>query len=391
MTDRGRVILLLAVVVVILVVLIVREAADDGPSSSPTISPSVGGSAPSATGQPSASAEVTTAWRTLATIPGTVSSVVESEIGWFAVGSTPGGSTQLFTSSDGISWQTTDPGPIRGGYRIWEAGPALVVAGTTADIDFGTPLLWFSPDGLAWTESAPMGDDRFGAITDIVQLEGALLAVGNVGPSANPDDDQGVVWRTEDLATWSETPLGGSYVARGFPQAPIVLVGGAGGPRVSGGELEPRRGADWISSNSIAWTPMPPDPQLDSAWIMDAVAADERLIAVGAQWDDHLSTGTPSIWGSVDATDWTLDEVGTCCGQLLAVARVGSDLVAVASMTDRTAMVYRSADGLVWQEDGTMEGFVGEIYDFAETRSFGPVLIASAEAGATLLLLPPTE
>lgn len=329
-------------------------------------------------------------WTQLGKIPGGASALVESDLGWYAVGWAH--SSILWTSADGETWtEVTDTGLTYSVYQIWDATPGLIVGGNTADVDFGAPLMWTSTNGTSWTQSPIVEPPRNGVVKGLLQWRGHLLASGGLGPAESPDEEQAAVWRSVDGTNWTEVRIGGSFALQPveFGDA-LVLVGAAGGLRVTGPPLAPLRGALWTSADGITWTEQPESPALAQASFTDVTVLNGRVVVVGSVWDDDTSTGRPTIW-TYDASGWAIAHQGPCCGAFARVAESTSGLLAVLSRDrDPRSVLYGSVDGTSWELRGTVAGLDGSIDGFAQTRSHGLVVIAYDQTlGQTRLLLPP--
>jgi hypothetical protein len=330
-------------------------------------------------------------WTQLGAIPGAAGSLVESDLGWYAVGS--GHSSDLWTSLDGQDWtEVTDTGFTNSVYQIWDAGPGLIAGGTTADIDFGTPLMWTSINGTSWTQSPIFDPNQGGVVTGLLEWRGQLLASGYVGP-ANPPDDYAAVWRSVDGSSWTEIPIGGDSLALrpvGFGDG-LVLVGMAGGPRVNGPPLTSRRGVVWTSADGVNWTEHADAPALALAQFSDVTVLGQRIVVVGSVLDVEASNGRPTIWTFEASTGWAIAHQAECCGQVAHVGLTGKGLLATLLDDSGRSVFYGSTDGVSWVQMGLIAGFDGRVDGFAQTSSHGLVVLQyDATSGQTRLLLPPS-
>jgi hypothetical protein len=121
---------------------------------------------------------------------------------------------QSWTSADGRSWN-------RGGWLpdnftpggVIEFGDQIVVAGNWSD---GKPVGVTSTDGQTWLHAdMPFTDADINArVSDIVELEGRLVAVGTWGGGWDmmndlPPPSGGLVWESQNGLDWRELPTGG--------------------------------------------------------------------------------------------------------------------------------------------------------------------------------------
>ncbi len=333
------------------------------------------------------------AWQEQTSWPTMVSSVVESDLGWFALGGLPepsAGNTRIWNSLDGLAWEQRDDPVLEAAFYLWEGGPGLIAGGGTVEVDVGTPLLWTSADGSSWLPSDFMEPPRSGVIRDLVEWRGRLVATGAVGRASDSAVGQAAAWTSDDGASWAEFGLGGNLAEK-----PIVLgdtlmvIGGVGGPSIFGPPQGPRRGALWTTEDAITWVLQPESAELTAARFEDATVAGGRLVVVGAFWDDEAGSGEPAVWTTTDGTDWAVTYHAPCCGYFEAVAQVGNELGAVLRPDFREWEVetYRSSDGRSWERDGTLAD--APVVRFIGTDSYGPLLLVSGVDGSELLVPPP--
>lgn len=209
-------------------------------------------------------------------------------------------------SPDGIEWTATilGPGAV---YTVGEMEGLLVIGGYLCDEpDFSCPAtIWISPDGSNWTQRKV--DSRnigTGSITEVRSLERfgtGLIAMGTYGET----------WFSTEGDTWRPGPILSSVTGVRTQlvtlEETLILVG--------------ERGQVWTSDDGLDW---------------------ERTI---------FGTGAASRLG-FDHT--------TC---IRGVRSTGSELVAWGALrqngrcfTTNLYTVWRSADGLTWEEEDIPTG-----------------------------------
>ena len=230
-----------------------------------------------------------------------MASVAVGEPGLVAVGHEDewGGVWVVWTSPDGIIWhQTAGEYRGRGGRMsaVAAGGPGFVAAGYNDD----SVALWTSGDGLTWARvrdsenvfegAMPGGTTR---VAGIATSGGALVVVGY---DEMRGGDAGVSWRDRDAAVWiSDDGLTWARVADdentfsgdGHQDMTAVAAGVFGFVAVGTyGEAV----AVWTSLDGLTWTRVPYDDAVFGGGgdngITSVVAGGPGLIAVGSDGDD---------------------------------------------------------------------------------------------------------
>ena len=217
-----------------------------------------------------------------------------------------------------VTWQRVQTAP-RMGLAAWFAPPgasanAVATSARGDSVVVGdeleTPLAWHSDDGLAWREVAMPGS-QYGCRTctpsapgdpgtpvDVVAFEDGFVAIGN---------------------TVDEPPLGSADAGRAY-------------------------GLVWTSDDGMRWS----NPQeIPDARFGRLAVMPEGLAIVGLA-DPKLKwhwRGHPTIWTSIDATDWNPQPIGERRGRALELARSPSG-VSLA----RASELWRSTAESSWVE-----------------------------------------
>ncbi|MEV0969125.1 hypothetical protein [Microtetraspora glauca] len=285
-----------------------------------------------------------------------LSAVAHGRKGWLAVGTTTSDPAVtrplLVTSADGRTWK---PGPaldVPAGHFLLApnavaAGPkGYVVAGEDRGATGVLPALWFSPDLKRFTRAAQGAMPTGGAgvrIADVTATSSGFMAVGGSGTA---DRETGVVWVSSDGVEWTargrvlpdDTRSAGlrHVVARGNE---VIAVGVADGGRPFAA-VSSDNGSHW----EYAWLPVE-----GAAAVLDLVAADQGVVAVGAH--GPAGEGDSTVWISGDGLDWTRhtltgDGLGGAGAQWLgSVAVSGNRVVATgrsATYTEDHLTIWRS-------------------------------------------------
>ena len=244
---------------------------------------------------------------------GQMRSVVAGDAGFVAVGGYDGASghpthSMAWTSTDGMTWDAVTVEPhdaeaIHGMHSVVEAGPGFVAVGS------GTRgAVWTSTDGTDWQQvphEAVGGGTRYHALRAVTTWGSGLVAVGRYGgdPSfgwppvvwASPD---GLAWEARVLEDLSRDGFG-SIVAGG---PGLVATGRVGGGWPTWTSID---GAEWAATEAV-------DADFENAGLHDVAGFGGALLAIGvANADDGGRDFVPGMWFSEDGTSWqrvALDE-----------------------------------------------------------------------------------
>lgn len=183
-------------------------------------------------------------------------------------------------------------------------------------------------------------------IDALVSFQGGLLALGYDQPPSHA-----AAWVSADTAAWHRVeslpaPVGSEILAALAPAGgPIVAVGGGGGAA-----------AVWRSNDGAAWTLTPlPAPPAGSTEILSAVAAVGGGFVAGGYEESAAAEKTATFWRSADGAAWTRAAAQLPAGasEVTGIAEAGGSLIAVGISGDErrgSAAVWRSADGgASWQ------------------------------------------
>jgi hypothetical protein len=156
----------------------------------------------------------------------------------------------------------------------------VIAVGSGAFTHFGGFRGWWSVDGTTWQAAPSITDDQGGYPTDLLPVDGALLAWGTACGDVCPVLPS-AWWITADGTAWQpvEPP-------RGLAGANVTGIG-----RTEGG---------FVAFGSIG----APEPLQPAAWVADETAADWRLVEPLAQPDAttvgyHLLVGHGSVAAGV--------------------------------------------------------------------------------------------
>lgn len=299
----------------------------------------------------------------------------------------------VWYSTDGEEWtRVPDPDGVFGGpaaqyiNAVAVGGPGLVAVGYEWLDGTDIPVVWTSPDGIAWTripyDELAFGGEGYPGLTDVIPWDGGLLAVGR--RSGDPNSENGGVWVSEDGLEWQRVETEPGVFETHAPSKVyasslgVVAVGGGG----VGADGEGQPAMVWWSEDGLTWDRIgdripvfqslhnPSVVHGDGNWagIWDVTAGGPGLVAVG---EDGWCTQTgckvqPAVWTSTDGRTWVRRpdvEQTARFTKMFAVASIDDVLVAVGQSDwgEKTgpAAVWTSVDGgLTWSLDpGDIEVF----------------------------------
>jgi hypothetical protein len=206
----------------------------------------------------------------------------------------------------GNGWMPADLGREAVGNRVLVQALGAVSGGVLAVVNYleaPAPELWFSADGSSWEQLNAAGFDGPAWVGTLAAIGAGVLVVGVLRSEERPFKP--VLWRSEDLATWTRTELDarGDVVAAGSS----LLVAGPG----LGGALMWRSGDDGQS-----WVPVPAQ-EIDGGEglvLNDMAAGNGAVVGVGSSEEDMQ--GFAILSSTDDGGSWVRTELdpGTAAG-----------------------------------------------------------------------------
>ena len=239
-------------------------------------------------------------------------------------------------------------------------GDPWTIVGSVFDPDqrAAVATVWTSADGEAWepTSIDPARPGTGETLAAVAPIDGALLAVGQVGSGAESD---AAVWRQVD-GTWTQsqpTDMGGDH-----EQWAADIAGGPGGVVVAGGENAwgETRPRVWFSADGETWStvdggPGGPFDGPGEESVRGVAPVGNGFVAVGSRTVDNEQDA--AVWYSPDGESWTAVDDPDLGGDrrqgMLSVAVVDGIVVA-GGYADNDAgqgqpVAWRSADGRDWR------------------------------------------
>lgn len=260
--------------------------------------------------------------------------------GWLMAGNVDGPSTTTTTL-----WQSRDAGSWErlGALPEGMTGGSMTLAGSQAgyvllsETGSGVSAVWFSGDGLLWTER-PIAPPRQDMGTRLAATPLGFYAWGLNDPATAGDG-----MFSPDGWTWSEaSPSGPGQVVDVVADGDHLLAmgRGPGGTRMWKGTIE---------GEQLTWSPDNTAP-FRTAVVGRLVSDGERVIVLG--WD--RATETP-LWWQRDGLSWQRHAMPADFGGLPGLAVGGPQgVVAVgqlASNSGRMPVFWHLGDGVVWERE----------------------------------------
>lgn len=156
----------------------------------------------------------------------------------------------VWTSVDGSEWQRAphDPGVFASESTVTDVVMMGVAANETGVVAVGgdgaNGVVWFSPDGLAWSRLAIGDRVGNGPMSAVTAGDREFVAAGPTFPGA------GTVWTSADGETWIETEQFGDHVA-----VVSLIEGGPGLIAVGSAPDFNSTGAIWITERTTEGAP----------------------------------------------------------------------------------------------------------------------------------------
>lgn len=261
--------------------------------------------------------------------------------------------TQLFASTDGVSWQAAIEPPTPACCWTTAAwGPAgWLLVGTPPETDAVT-WIWTSPDGLRWGPAgiigSPLRQSGFPVALEGSDL-GYLLTTSfrSRGPGAT------TAWYSADGSSWIESQVGQpTYDQIRIAALPIGFYAWTDPTQTDSGD-----GYAAFSVDGLQWVPVAGGPDATSAQV---VAIGSKLIAM----ESDPSTGTLRAWtGTVqgDELTWSNLQSGAAFIDAAFTSVVADGRQATAFGWDQATEqpLTWSSDGGSWTRDDLPDAFGG--------------------------------
>jgi hypothetical protein len=232
-------------------------------------------------------------------------------------------------------------------------GGELVAAGSTN----GSPAVWSSPNGTAWTRASLPGGAQ-GRLTGLVHGSAGWLAAGQSGTRS-------LVFSSPDGTSWQAAKISGTATAVAAGPGGYVIVGGG-----------PAGAAAWYSADLKTWK------AAAGAGKTDLTGAKTQMSAVVAGSAGYVAVGrrgtAPAVWTSPDGRTWILHGAPASTGALTGLVANGTVLVASGLVASGSApasgLVVRSTDGGTTWQPVSLPGFTAGNAVTATTVASGRVV-----------------
>ena len=123
--------------------------------------------------------------------------------GWRANGS----DDVMLASSDGMHWHTSEAPPLPGGERPRTGRPAGSWPATVDGPSATTTMLWQSADAESWERLGALPPEMTGSFMSLAGSQAGYVLLANTGGGAS------AVWFSADGLLWTERPVGRTAAA----------------------------------------------------------------------------------------------------------------------------------------------------------------------------------
>lgn len=207
-----------------------------------------------------------------------------NSLGMWAAVKSGATTTDVATTTDGITWTSRTTPALSGGFVAIAWSPTISLFAAVS-INTGTSAIITSPDGITWTTRTCPSNGYYA----ITWGAGLFIAVGNTGISTSPD---GVTWTARTCPAIASSTYGLTGIVYGGGK--FVAVATAGNNAPENLSITSSDGITWALGNTCPW---------DGSGNVAAIAY-STLDAVYAVI--HWSTGgTVRAATSTDGVTWT--------------------------------------------------------------------------------------
>jgi hypothetical protein len=215
---------------------------------------------------------------------GTVTAAVSTRLGTVAAGDVRKGdqieASIWLRGADGWAQVTPQSASDSTISRLLATDGRVIAVGSGAFTHFSGFRAWWSADGTTWQAAPSIADDVGGYPTDLLPLEGGLLAWGTACGDVCPVLPS-AWWLSGDGTAWQpvEPP-------RGLDGANVTGIGRTEGGFVAFGSFgpigEPLNPAAWVADETATdWHPVEPPPQPDATTVRYHLLVGQGSVAAG--------------------------------------------------------------------------------------------------------------
>jgi hypothetical protein len=218
---------------------------------------------------------------------------------------------EVWTTSNGADWTFVNDAPWEGRHTFGNVifDDRMWVLGGDALRRHYQPDVWYSADGLNWTQAtatAPWGER---CLHCAVVHDGRIWVMGGETmtrfvPSGPPDAHFNDVWCSTDGINWTQVTAGAPWPPRGMIGGSVVLNGRMW--LLGGGTYSPRTYFNdvWSSVDGVDWRRDLAEAPWAPRQYHDVAVFDGKMWVLEG-WNGELGGNRNDVWYSSDGVNWT--------------------------------------------------------------------------------------
>ena len=253
----------------------------------------------------------------------------------------------------------TAPWARRSGHTAVVFDNKMWVMGGSSTFNFGTPKndVWYSDDGITWTQAtASAGWSARSNHTSVVFDDKIWVIGGRTGTTTPWTTSQNDVWYSDDGITWTEATASAGWTTR-MGHASVVFDNKmwiTGGIRTAPRPTELQDA--WSSTDGITWTRATATVFPGTRYYHASVAFDNKIWVFGGYEQSPSRDWRNDVRRSTDGTTWT-EATGAATWLkrqgLAGTVHDGKMWISGGNGSNFQSDIWYSTDGITWTEETT--------------------------------------